>query len=271
MTKMRFGGPVLKPFKNPEEWVKNMQELHYNACTFPLNHKAATADIDAYAAAAKAADIMIAEVGVWNNPISTDSKMAKEARQYAKDQLALADYVGAVCCVNIAGSKGEQWDGPHKDNWTCFDEVVASVQEIIDAVKPKQTYYSLEPMPWVFPHNADSYLDLIKAIDRERFCAHLDVINIIKSPYEYHHNADITRECFDKLGSHIKAIHAKDILLSGKLTVHLDEKPPGKGIYDFQVLIECVRKMPNVPVLMEHMSDPAEVEEAGKFLRALIC
>ena len=267
---MRFGGPVLKPFNNPEEWIKVMQELKYNACTFPLSHKAPTSDIDSYKAAANAADIMIAEVGVWNNPISPDAAQAKEARQYAKDQLALADYIGAACCVNIAGSKGGQWDGPHKDNWTCFDEIVESVQEIIDAVKPKQTYYSIETMPWIFPHNADSYVELIKAVDRERFGTHLDVINIIKSPYEYYHNADITRECFEKLGSSIKSVHAKDIFLSSNLTVHLDEKPPGQGEYDFTVLIECVKKLPEVPMLMEHMHDHADVEKASAYLRGLI-
>jgi len=267
---MRFGGPVLKPFSNPEEWVRNMQELGYNACTFPLNHTAPISDIDAYTAAAKEADIMIAEVGVWNNPISSDVEEAKKARRYAKDQLALADYIEAACCVNIAGAKGDQWDGPHKNNWTCFDEIVASVQEIIDEVKPTKTYYSLETMPWIYPYDADSYVELIKSIDRERFGVHLDVINIITSPYAYYHNGDITRECFDKLGHQIKSCHAKDIILSGKLTVHLDEASPGHGEYDFNVLIDCLRKMPGVPMLMEHMSDPADVERAAAHIKGLI-
>lgn len=266
---MRFGGPVLKPYSNPEEWVNNMKELEYTACIFPLDYTNPTSKIDDYVTAAKAADIMIAEVGVWNNPISTDKKQKKEALQCSKDQLALADYIGAACCVNIAGSKGEQWDGPHKDNYTCLDEIAESIREIIDAVKPVNTYYTLETMPWVYPYDADSYVKLIGAVDRERFGAHLDVINIIKSPYEYYHNADITRECFDKLGRHIKSCHAKDIILSGKLTVHLDESAPGKGEYDFTVLIDCLRKMDDVPMIMEHMKDPQEVEEAGAYLKGL--
>jgi len=267
---MRFGGPVLKPFTNPEEWVKNMKDLGYNACIFPLNHTAPTSQIDKYVAAAKAADIVIAEVGVWNNPISTNKKQREEAIQYAKNQLSLADYIEALCCVNIAGAKGEQWDAPHKNNWTCFDEIVESVHEIIDAVKPTKTYYSLETMPWIYPYNADSYVKLIKAIDRKQFGAHLDVINIITSPYEYYHNADITTECFEKFGSHIKSCHAKDIRLSSKLTVHLDETVPGQGEYDFTTLIDCLRKMPDVPMLMEHMSDPADEEQAAAYLKKLI-
>jgi hypothetical protein len=30
--------------------------------------------------------------------------------------LALADEIGSLCCVNISGSRGSQWDGPHPDN-----------------------------------------------------------------------------------------------------------------------------------------------------------
>ena len=267
---MRFGGPVIKPFNNPLEWIKNMQELQYSACTFPLNHTAPAAEIDAYKKAADDADIMIAEVGVWNNPISTDVAKAKEARKFAIKQLELADYIGAACCVNISGSKGEQWDGPHKDNWTCFDEIVESVQEIIDAVKPRNTFFSIETMPWIFPYDADSYVKLIKAVDRERFGAHLDVINIITSPYAYYHNTDITRECFEKLGDKILSVHAKDIILSGSMTVHLDEMPPGQGEFDFNVLFDCVKKLNNVPVLMEHMNEHDVVVKANTFLRGLI-
>lgn len=267
---MRFGGPVLKRSGSPEEWISNMKELGYTACIFPLDHTEPMTKIDAYVAAAKAADIMIAEVGVWNNPLSADEKQKKEALQNSKDQLALADYIGAACCVNIAGSKGEQWDGPHKDNFTCIDEIVDSVREIIDAVKPINTYYTLETMPWMYPYDADSYVELINKVDRERFGAHLDVINILKSPYEYYHNADITRECFSKLGRHIKSCHAKDIILSGQLLVHLDERPPGQGEYDFTVLIDCLRQMEDVPMLMEHMKDPEEVRQAAKYLKGLI-
>lgn len=268
---MLFGGPVLLPFNSPEEWVKNMQDLNFTACVFPLDHTAKASEIDAYVAAAKAADIVIAEVGAWKNQLSPNAAEAKVAMQYAKDQLSLADYIGARCCVNIAGSKNpNKWDSHHKDNWTCFDEIVVNVRDIIDSVKPTKTYYTIETMPWIFPYNADTYLDLIKAIDRERFGAHLDLVNIIKSPYEYYHNADITRECFAKLGKYIKSVHAKDNILHDKLTVHIDEMPPGQGNFDFTVLFECMKELPDVPVLMEHMHEHEVVKKAGEYLRGLM-
>jgi sugar phosphate isomerase/epimerase len=62
-------------------------------------------EIKAYEKAAKDANILIAEVGAWSNPISPDPKMAKEAFEKCTASLNLADQIGAKCCVNIAGSE----------------------------------------------------------------------------------------------------------------------------------------------------------------------
>ena len=72
----------------------------------------------------------------------------------------MADEIGARCCVNIAGSRGAKWDGPHPADLTpeTFDLIVQSVREIIDAVKPTRAFYTLETMPWMYPDSADSYL-----------------------------------------------------------------------------------------------------------------
>ena len=91
------------------------------------------------------------------------------------EDLEIANRVGAKCCVNIAGSRGDKWDGPHQDNMTedTFTLIVDTVRTIIDSVKPKRTFYTLEPMPWIHPYDPDSYLRLIKAIDRPEFGVHL--------------------------------------------------------------------------------------------------
>ena len=102
--------------------------------------------------------------------------------------------------------------------------IVETTRSIIDAVKPKRTYYTLETMPWAYPDSPDSYLALLQAIDRERFAVHLDPVNLICSPQRYYSSGRLIRECFEKLGPHIKSCHAKDILLQTKLTTH-----PGRG------------------------------------------
>ena len=165
---------------------------------------------------------------------------------HCKKQLALADAIGARCCVNIAGSRGAQWDGPHPDNLTeaTFDLIVEMVQDIIDAVQPSRACYALETMPWMYPDSPDSYLRMLKAIDRPQFAVHLDPVNMISSPQRFFSNGDFLRECFAKLGPHIKTCHGKDIALGGRLTVHLDEVRPGLGGLDYHTFLTEMDRLP---------------------------
>ena len=84
---------------------------------------------------------------------------------------------------------------------------------------------------------SDSNLKLLKAIDRPQLAVHFDPVNIVNSPRRYFNTGALIKECFDKLGPHIKSCHAKDILMHDKLTVHLDEVRPGLGNLDLNILL----------------------------------
>ncbi|MBQ2668963.1 MAG: sugar phosphate isomerase/epimerase [Clostridia bacterium] len=269
---MRFGGFIFKKWNTPEEWAQAAIEAGYSAVYFPVDYRADLKVIDGYKKAAEDADLVICEIGVWNNLLDRDPEKRAANMDRAIHQLELADYVGANCCVNISGSCGEQWDGHHPDNLTqkTFEEVVLTTQKIIDTVNPKNTEYSLEPMPWMFPHTADSYVDLIKAVDRKAFAAHLDPVNVINSPIQYYRTGEVIQEWFDKLGTQIKSCHAKDIIMSGKLTVHLDECRPGTGNLDYETYLKCMTKLPDRACLMlEHMTEEIDYIEATKYIKGL--
>src|SRR5690554_2112101 len=173
---MRLGGQVFIEDITPEKWIKKLQEKNYRAAVFPIDHTASDEEILNYQKAAEAADIVIAEVGAWSNPISPDPVVREKAINYCKDQLRLADRIGANVCVNISGSRGNQWDAPHPDNFSeaTFNLIVKTVQEIIDDVKPTNTFFALEMMPWALPDDTETYLELMKAIDRKEFAVHFD-------------------------------------------------------------------------------------------------
>lgn len=185
--------------------------------------------------------------------------------------MALADQIGARCCVNISGSRGEQWDGPDPENFSkdTFDLIVQTTREIIDAVNPVRSFFTLETMPWVFPDSPDSYLDLIKAIDRKQFGVHLDPVNMISSPRRYYNSGAFIKECFQKLGPYIKNCHAKDILLQSNLTVHLDEVLLGKGGLDYKVFLTELSKLRDVPLMLEHLKTKEEYKQASDNVRRI--
>ena len=216
---------------------------------------------------------MIAEVGAWNNPLHPDPEEKKKALAHCCGQLHLAEEIGAVCCVNIAGSKDpDRWDGPHPANFAqeTFDEIVESVRHIIDTVVPKRTYYTLEPMAWAFPDTADSYLELIRAIDRDRFAVHIDIVNVIRTPREHYRNAELIREWFRKLGPHIRSCHAKDTVIEARFTSHTGEAAPGKGYLDYGTLLREIEALgPDMPLIIEHLDTEAEYDAAARYIRGV--
>ena len=267
---MRLGGPVFEKCDTPQQWVDALKRLGYSAAYFPIGLEQGEERVHAYANAASAADILIAEVGAWSNPLSPDEDTRAAAVAQCERQLALADLAGARCCVNIAGSRGEQWDGPHPENLTeaTFDLIVETVCGILDAVKPTRTYYTLETMPWMYPDSPESYLRLLKAINRERFAVHLDPVNLVCSPQRYFANGDLIRECFAKLGSHLRSCHGKDIILRSALTTHLDEIRPGLGGLDYATFLREIEAVgPDTPLMLEHLQKPEDYQQAAAYVR----
>ena len=270
-AKLRLGGPVFEKVQDPQDWVEALRRLGYSAAYCPVGADASDDEVRAYEDAARKADIIIAEVGAWSNPISPDDATRKAALEKCRRQLALADRIGARCCVNIAGSRSEKWDGPDAANFTkdTFDMIVETTRSIIDAVKPTRTYFTLETMPWAYPDSPDSYLQLFRAIDRRRFAVHLDPVNLVCSPQRYYGNGALIRECFAKLGPHIKSCHAKDILLHPQLTTHLDEVRPGTGGLDYAVFLKELSGFPGVPLMLEHLPNAEEYDKAAAHIRSV--
>jgi len=268
---LRLGGPILEKYENPDAWVAALKKLGYSAAYCPVGAGEKDDVVAAYASAADKANIVIAEVGAWSNPISPDEKTRKAALAKCREQLALADRIGSRCCVNISGSRSEQWDGPHPDNLTegTFEMIVETTRSIIDDVKPTRTYFTLETMPWAYPDSADSYLRLIKAIDRNRFGVHLDPVNLVCSPQRYFGNGELIRECFKKLGPYIKSCHAKDILLHPRLTTHLDEVRPELGGLNYAAFLQELKRMPDTPLMLEHLPNPEEYRLAAEHIRSV--
>ena len=269
---MRLGGPVPASPTDPDRWVDSLRRRGYRAACWPLAGTEGDEVVEAYARAAAEAGIIIAEVGAWSNPIDTNPVARRDAVSLCQSRLALADRIGARCCVNIAGSRGSTWDGPHPDNLSpeTFDLIVETVRDIIDAVKPTRTFYTLETMPWIFPHSAESYLRLIEAIGRDRFAVHLDPVNLVNSAERYFDTGALLRECFARLGPHIRSCHAKDIIIGDRLTLHLDETRPGLGALDYRTyLSELSRLDPDTPILLEHLKTEEEYASAAAHLRGM--
>jgi sugar phosphate isomerase/epimerase len=205
--------------------------------------------------------------------LDPDEQKRRQNLRFVTGRLALAEAVGARCCVDIAGSYDPKiWYGPHPENLSqkFFDATVENCRRVIDEVKPKRTRFTLEMMGWSLPDGPDSYLKLIKAVDRKAFAVHLDVCNGINSPARYYRNAEYTAECFRRLGPWIVSCHAKDLEWVVEMNVHFLEVVPGRGKMDYRAYLTELSKLKvAAPLMLEHLKTPEEYEEGKKYIQGV--
>ena len=271
---MLLGGTVAGDWNSPEEWERLLKASRFRAVTAPFTCRTPREEAAAYCAAARRQGAVIAEVGVWRNLFDPDPAKAAENLAYARDQLALAEEWGVPCCVNIAGTAGSAgWDAADRSNYTAetYERIVAVVRDLLDSVKPERTFYCLEPMPWMVPDGPEEYLQLIRDVDRPRFAAHMDFVNMINSPRRALAAEEFTDRCFRLLAPYIRSTHLKDSRLHPtRLTTVLEECSPGQGDLDLvRVLRSIHRWLPaDAPVLLEHMQTFEEYRAAYGYVEA---
>lgn len=262
-----LGGPIFLKSEDPVELAKEHRRLGYSAAYVPKVELKDSVRIAALRKAFAEQNVIIAEVGAWVNMLDQDAEKRRKNREYVTERLALAEEIGALTCINIAGSyNSKQWDGPDARNLTkeYFDATVENCRAVIDAVKPKKAKFALEMMGWSLPNDADSCLKFIKAIDRPAFAAHIDIANIINSPERFYQNTALINDTFKKLGKWVVSCHAKDVV--GK-DVHFAETMPGRGGMDYVTYLRNVTALPRtVPLMLEHLRTPEEYDEARLFV-----
>jgi sugar phosphate isomerase/epimerase len=203
--------------------------------------------------------------------LDPDAAKRKTNLDYVTQRCALADAVGARCCVDIAGSyHPDVWYGMHPKNLSreFFDATVENCRRILDAVKPRRTRFTIEMMPWSLPDGPEAYVELIRAVDRSAFGVHLDVCNVINSPARFYRSGDVIRDCFRQLGRWIVSCHAKDLQWVPEYNVHFLEVVPGRGQVDYRAYLEELSKLPvDAPLMLEHLKSPAEYDEGRAYIQ----
>ena len=259
---IRLGGPSFAKSEDPEALALAHRKLGYRAAYGPGVALKDTDRIRALREAFAKHDVVIAEVGRWCNLLEADPVKRRQNLEGVTEGLALAEEIGAGCCVDIAGTfSTTSWFGPHPDNLSprAFDAVVENARKIIDGVKPKRAKFCYEMMGWALPDSPDSCVRLVKAVDRPAFGVHLDPCNLVNSPERFYHNTALLNECFDKLGQWIVSCHAKDLTWDVEMNVHFREVAPGKGSLDYATFLKRLAALPqNPPLMIEHLKTAEE-------------
>ncbi|UWZ83021.1 sugar phosphate isomerase/epimerase family protein [Occallatibacter riparius] len=271
---IRLGGPIFINSTDPAELAREHRRLGYAAAYCPdIATLSDTQLLQKIEQAYASQNVVIAEVGAWKNMLDPDAEKRRANLDYVTQRCALADALGALNCVDIAGSYNpDVWYGPNPKNLSreFFDATIENVRHILDHVKPTRTKFTVEMMGWNLPDGPDGYVELIRAVDRKAFGVHLDVCNGINSPQRYYHNADFIRECFSKLGPWIVSCHAKDLRWDVEMNVHFEEVVPGRGQVDYTTYLTELSKLGReVPLMLEHLKTAEEYDEGRHYIQTV--
>ena len=268
---VRLGGPIFLQSDDPRELAREHRRLGYSAAYCPEAKAHQTERVKAIRDGFAAENVVIAEVGAWKNMLDPDIAVRNANLEYVIERLALAEAVGARCCVDIAGSfNPKYWYGMHAKNLSkeFFDSTVHNCRSVIDAIKPTRTRFTIEMMPWSIPDGPDSYTALIKAVDRAVFGVHLDVCNVVNSPARFYNNKLVIEECFNKLGPWIISCHAKDLAWVPEYNVHFAEVIPGRGEIDYTAYLSQLARLPiDAPLMLEHLKTAQEYDEGRAYIQ----
>jgi sugar phosphate isomerase/epimerase len=269
---VRLGAFFDHPAQDPDAWALQVRASRYRAAYAPFRPLPGAPmppddAVAAYRAAAARADVVIAEVGAWGrNPLSEDEAERCRAVEETAALLDLADRLDARCVVNGAGWRKDPADNFSEDT---FALVADTTRRILDLAKPVRTFFTLEIVPNGFPHDVDSYLALLAAVDRPHFGVHLDPVNLIGNDRDYYRNADLLRRCFREFGPRIRSCHAKDVLRLPGFLPHYEETRPGLGRLDYATFVRLIDRLdPDLPLMLEHLAGDAEYDLAAAHVRA---
>jgi sugar phosphate isomerase/epimerase len=285
---IRFGGPVFinndrvpdlmstdAQFVDPVKVARRYREKGFTSARVPHIDIHDKAMVKATKEAFKQEDVMLAEIGYWDNLLDTDGKTRSFHRGQVLEALYAAEELGALCAVDILGSycHGNGNSVHVADNFSgeAFESAVEIARYFIDMVKPKTAYFVYEIFPFDITDTPENLEKLLKAVDRKQFGIHLDLCNLINSPRAYFNSGAIVKECVHRFGDRIISCHVKDIKMKEpSISVILEEVPMGQGNVDLKTFMRQIDGLSRpIPFMMEHLPNEAAFDAAAAVIRSV--
>src|SRR5262249_31353751 len=183
-----------------------------------------------------------------------DEAARRESVRTLQAALRLAEALGARAIDSGPGSMSP--DGPwfpHPDNWTgvARRQLVKCLKECVPVAEDCGVYLSLEGHQLVTLESAEVTKEILEEVGSPRVRSDFDSANWITRETVYDTGPALDR-MFDVLGDQIVSCHAKDIWIENRLTLHLQDGCPGKGLMDFDTLFRRMEALnTDYPVIAE--------------------
>ena len=219
--------------------------------------------------ALKTYDVTFFDVHTVTDNIHPDLSQRQKNHKHVAETCEAAERVGCPMVTTHTGTcSTESPVAPHKDNWTweTWKLSVDGIRQILKDTSGMKVALGIEAVNMTASNNPRAHRQLIDEIGDPRLNICLDPVNMIHLGV-YFRNTELINECFDLLGEHIIAAHAKDTYITpDRMSAYITEVAPGKGLLDYETyLVRLSRLSSPRTLLIEHIPDE-EYPEAKKYI-----
>jgi sugar phosphate isomerase/epimerase len=278
---MRLGATIDQYFdsSDPEAYLGECQKCGYRSAPCPQVSLRETEKLRFIRDAFSKADVLIGEVQAWVNPLDPRPEKRAENLKRIAESIAIADEIGAACCVTVAGTLDTRdyiaCDTPHPDNFldSTFDAVIEWVRKILKETRPRRTKLCLEMSPWTPLDGPEVYQKIIEIVQDPALAVHLDPSNAILNTRIFFSTPAHVNHCFDLLGRWIVSAHAKDLYYASVVDlrhVNFVEVIPGRGVLDYRTFLRRGEQVSaDLPLIMEHLPRREDYAAGAAYIRSV--
>ena len=190
--------------------------------------------------------------------------------QVLRDRVPLAAALGCRVLLTEAGGMhpANAWY-PHPENRgeEALARLVAALKEVAPFAADHGVTIAPEMSLMTILSTVVHAEALVVEVGHPSVGVNFDPANIL-DPLSLFDSGAFVDDAFDRLGSRIVNVHAKDSAARDvPLIVHLEERPAGQGVMDYERLLRRAASLPDwTCIVVEHLADYGQVEEVRRFL-----
>ena len=208
---------------------------------------------------------MVQAIGHRPPLIHPDETIRREAVRTLAAAIRIATNLGSLSCHSGPGSLAQigatksDWDGawdPHGGNWDpiCRTQLVKSLKEVAPVAEDAGIVFGLEGHVLVTLNTPEITRDVLDEVGSPAIKSDLDPVNWLTLDTVFR-SGDAIDHMVEVLGPRIFNAHAKDVVVEKRLAIHIDERPAGQGILDWDRFLPHLEALgPERYLVVEHAS-----------------
>jgi len=253
------------------EAIGRAERLGFRSIMLRYSPERDTEDLGAIKRLAADRGLELPLINGYTNLIHPDPVTLAANRDIFVRAMETALALGAGWTNTIIGTRdpGLSFWEYHPDNFSvaAWDCAAESIRYALDRFPDERVGMTLEPYLLTTLASPAKLREMIDQVGSPRVKVLFEPVNLI-GPNEYWRQNVALPEMIRQLGPLIVAVHAKDHYLQRRqVTLHIEERVPGRGELDYSTLLTELAKLPQEPIVtIEHLGDDADIREAKAYI-----